>query len=377
MPIHPKKKPKHGPAMTREQRDERLRQLGAVERQGTLEGRKAAAKALQMAMQKGQLPHGLSAAEIEKMPVVERVVEPGRETPRGGTDERHKQRGKLKLIYEYERPSLNLRDVFKAMGTGLDALKLNTELSQKFGASGVFRLLEKITAEMPEPKNRNQVLEQREFAISILSENSKAIWPNLWFSKNPDVTTVLKAINSRKRIVQKFISEDELDKLADEITRHEKFPGWLAIEGCEAQIDALAQKTPSRLTAKQVIDALSGSLHQAVERLNGIRKASEVQRAAQEENERIAQQAEIMQMQNNPVPRYGIQSNTVRFRVAGGEVTKKTIYLGRGYSFAGVIGPKGEPLTVAGDIIRRPTNPEAAIIIAAIRNPIPRPRAAR
>lgn len=149
MPEMPRKPngPHPGPrkGMTREEAMAILRARVEADKQAKREATRQAAKAIEEAMKAKQVPgKAIAESEIAKLPEKEKIAEPGRRTPRGGADERHKKKRKMELKM-HEQPGLLTAwlntDIFSRTGSSL----LNTQLQDKLGAGKIAQLLHAIT----------------------------------------------------------------------------------------------------------------------------------------------------------------------------------------------------------------------------------------
>jgi hypothetical protein len=230
-----------------------------------------------------------------KEPVKEKIADAKTKTPRGGTAERHAKRGNFAVMLEPELGfSLHVMDVYRCTGSS----RLNLALQERLGAEGLYRLLYEFDPRVKSLKNDERE-EARFQVIGLLTENADAIASNLWFGDWSPIRTVKTAIHNRQALLTKFENSEELDSLSQNITRSTKFPGWLAIERNQREINLLAASSLHRLTAQKVMEALGPQLQSSAMELKAAyergkafrdREANERREAEQDRNQTAPEQ---------------------------------------------------------------------------------------
>jgi hypothetical protein len=125
-------------------------------------------------------------------------------------------------------PSIFFNQVIGSVG---DA-KLADEMGHKICPQtmiGIFRAIDARSFSMVPSEMRKG----REHVFEVLDRNHDAIHASIWATNEPTVSTVLNAIQARRRIAGLFASESELELLEEKLTAATKSPGWLAIEASE------------------------------------------------------------------------------------------------------------------------------------------------
>jgi hypothetical protein len=236
--------------MTKEEMIARLKYRAEEERKLKLEEKKQAAKAIQDAMALGQVP-GKNLGEATG-PVKERIVEPGR-TPRGGSDERHKKKSKLKLEFlpDPDESAFLNSDIFSRTGSSLT----NQQLQDKLGATETMRLLYLLN-----PGKEKKAIDKEEAARRI-QENAFVIGPSLIEMRTATASEVLREINLKNILAKKFvIGSDGVEELCNLIQQKTKFPGWPTVSRCSKEISILGSGRETILTPQYVMEKLGAIL---------------------------------------------------------------------------------------------------------------------
>ncbi len=231
------------------------------------------AAAIKDAVLKGQLP-GKNLGEPTGQ-VKERIVEPSTKTPRRGTDQRHREKGKFKLVMAPDSKYLTAyvnAQVFSRTGNSM----LNRALQDGLGYAGTLRLVEALGG-----------IKQ---GVEVLREEAHVIGPVLtYFERSVGtkdrnlgrIDEIKQELRDKRNIAGKFASEEEFNSLIDRLARQTKVPGWIPISMNLKAISELTYTKGPRLTADEVLARLGPQLQRSAAEI----KAKYEQRVGEEERE--------------------------------------------------------------------------------------------
>ncbi len=191
----------------------------------------------------------------------EAKTNPVPKTVRGGTDARHDKKGNFRLQITMDRePSIFFNQVIGRIGDG----KLADEIGHKVCPQVMIEVFRAI-----DPRSFSRIPSEmhmaRDHVFEVLDRNHDAIHANIWMTNTPTVSTVMEAIQARRRISRLFIGENEIELLEGKIAAATKCPGWLPIETTEGIL--AKAKTNGGLSFERI-------MHMKVEYVNGDNRSS-------------------------------------------------------------------------------------------------------
>ncbi|MCX6803943.1 MAG: hypothetical protein NTY48_05240 [Candidatus Diapherotrites archaeon] len=157
---------------------------------------------------------------------------------------------------------IDLGNIYREIGDS----KLNAELQQRFGARDINRLLFRLNPKILSPVLQERISAQHH-AIGVLRDNARAIWSVIWYTRSAELEPIFNAIKVHKKVLAKFESEEELDRVIFELSQKTKLPGWLILEKQANDLLSLHSNILRCLKAPEALCALAPSIEETAQHI--------------------------------------------------------------------------------------------------------------